>query len=408
MQTPAHPQLDDFTEHYLRLALQLDRHIEGYVDAYFGPPKLKAQVLSEDLPSPKILVNSVNHLIRQLDEVDYGQRRTTFLRKQVAAIETTVRKLNGENFLFIEEVENCFDIKPKKADETSFLAALDTLNELLPGKGSINDRNEAYRRQFEIPHDQLLPILNLAIEEVRRRSKATLIGPKLPENEKINVSIVTERPWAAFNWYLGEAQSKIEVNVDLPMDAFRILDLMAHECYPGHHTEHAIKEYLLYYQAGYGENAILLTLAPESLISEGIANYGRKLLFSQSKAIEWIVTNIFPVLPKQPIFDIEAHLDILNADQAFDALSSHISLLLYVDGCATDEVVKFALEHSAHTEERIHSSLKFIQHPLWRSYIFNYYYGEAMVREWCEKGDREHRFQELLRRQFWPSLLKSG
>ncbi|MHA2495650.1 MAG: hypothetical protein ACXAEI_09175 [Candidatus Hodarchaeales archaeon] len=403
-----HPKLDDFTEHYLRLALQLDRHIEGYVDAYFGPPELKTQVLSEDLPSPKVLSKSINQLLYRLEEVDYDQRRTAYLQKQVAAIETTIKKLNGEKLNFIEEVEGCFDIRPEKAEEDSFLAALEALDEYLPGKGAITDRNDAYQKQFEIPQKQLPQILDLATEEVRQRSKTTIVSSELPENENMDIFTVTERPWSAYNWYLGQSQSKIEVNVDRPMDSLRILNLMAHECYPGHHTEHAIKEHLLYYQAGYGENAALLTLAPESLISEGIANYGRDLLFSRREALEWTAAQIFPLLPKQPVFDIETHLKILEANQAFDGLSSHIALLLYVDGCTKEEVVEFASKHSASTEERIQASLKFIQHPLWRSYVFNYFYGEIMVRQWCEKGDRERRFQELLRKQFWPSLLKSS
>src|SRR5579884_1555098 len=36
-------------ERYILLALRLDRHVEGVVDAYYGPPELKAQVDAEDV-----------------------------------------------------------------------------------------------------------------------------------------------------------------------------------------------------------------------------------------------------------------------------------------------------------------------------------------------------------------------
>ena len=36
--------MDDIGRRYLTLALQLDRHLEGVVDAYFGPEELKAEV----------------------------------------------------------------------------------------------------------------------------------------------------------------------------------------------------------------------------------------------------------------------------------------------------------------------------------------------------------------------------
>ncbi len=38
---------------YVRLALRLDQHLPGFVDGYFGPPALKAQVDLEALPSLK-------------------------------------------------------------------------------------------------------------------------------------------------------------------------------------------------------------------------------------------------------------------------------------------------------------------------------------------------------------------
>ena len=34
-------------ERYLRLGLQLGRHVDGIVDAYFGPPRLAAAVEAE-------------------------------------------------------------------------------------------------------------------------------------------------------------------------------------------------------------------------------------------------------------------------------------------------------------------------------------------------------------------------
>ena len=36
--------MDESAERYLRLGLQIGRHVEGIVDAYYGPPELKAGV----------------------------------------------------------------------------------------------------------------------------------------------------------------------------------------------------------------------------------------------------------------------------------------------------------------------------------------------------------------------------
>src|SRR3954454_22168952 len=43
-------------ERYVRLGLQLGRHLEGIVDAYFGPPELAAAVHAEPAVDPRALV----------------------------------------------------------------------------------------------------------------------------------------------------------------------------------------------------------------------------------------------------------------------------------------------------------------------------------------------------------------
>ncbi|MFQ5980653.1 MAG: hypothetical protein ACE5OZ_21150 [Candidatus Heimdallarchaeota archaeon] len=404
----AHPPLDDFTELYLRLALQLERHIEGYVDAYFGPPQLKEQVLAEEKPSPKVLAKSTTQLRQQLDDASYDDRRKDYLQKQVHAMETVVNKLNGVKSPFLGEVEGYFDLKPDRPNEQAFLTALETLDDLFPGTGLLTERYESYRMQFEIPSDKQLQVLQLAAAEVENRTKGTIIGSELPEYEELELTIVKDRPWSAFNWYLGQAKSKIEFNVDLPLSGLSVIDTMAHETYPGHHLEHAVKENLLYYQKGYGENSVLLTLAPESLVSEGVANYGRELIYTRREALEWAVDRIFPLLPRQPEINVEAEIEISNALRAYDSLGGFLAFLLYVDGSSKEDCVKIALEHTPLTEERIQAYLKFILDPLWRSYIFNYYLGESLVETYVERGDKVKRFQSLLQQQFWPSLLAQG
>lgn len=39
--------LDDFSQNYLRLVLEIGKHIEEYVDAYIGPEPLKTAVQSQ-------------------------------------------------------------------------------------------------------------------------------------------------------------------------------------------------------------------------------------------------------------------------------------------------------------------------------------------------------------------------
>ena len=34
-------ELDDFAKDYILLGLRINKHIDGYVEHYYGPPKLK-------------------------------------------------------------------------------------------------------------------------------------------------------------------------------------------------------------------------------------------------------------------------------------------------------------------------------------------------------------------------------
>ncbi|MGH3110114.1 MAG: hypothetical protein ACRDQT_04250, partial [Gaiellaceae bacterium] len=88
------------TERYLRLGLQIGRHVEGIVDAYYGPPELAAAVDAEAPVDPRKLVAAAEAL---LDELDDG-----WLRDQVAGLRTYAGVLAGESFAYADEVEACY------------------------------------------------------------------------------------------------------------------------------------------------------------------------------------------------------------------------------------------------------------------------------------------------------------
>ena len=91
---------DSLVERYLRLGLQLGRHVEGIVDAYYGPPELAAAVDAEPPVDPRRLVSAAEAL---LDEVEDG-----WLGDQVAGLRTFAGVLAGEPRSYADEVEGCY------------------------------------------------------------------------------------------------------------------------------------------------------------------------------------------------------------------------------------------------------------------------------------------------------------
>ena len=52
-------------ERYLELGLQLDRHVDGIVDSYFGPPELAARVKAAQPADPRRLVGEGEPLLTE-------------------------------------------------------------------------------------------------------------------------------------------------------------------------------------------------------------------------------------------------------------------------------------------------------------------------------------------------------
>src|SRR6478736_5531830 len=125
-------------ERYLRLGLQVGRHVEGIVDAYFGPRELAAAVEAAPPVEPRVLVADAEAL---RDELADG-----WLRDQVAGLHTYARVLAGESLSYADEVEGCYGVRPTYTDEAVFTAAHERLDELLPGGGSLAERHARWQR----------------------------------------------------------------------------------------------------------------------------------------------------------------------------------------------------------------------------------------------------------------------
>lgn len=395
--------MDNWGREYILLGLRLDKEIPGFVDAYFGPTELKSQVDHEPTPSAGDLVSAALRLGDTLTAQGYPASRTAYLARQIRALETVTRKLAGETFSLEAEVEGYFDIRPQRTPEATFEAGLALYEAALPGPGSLTDRVVAWRTSYELPRsksDLALPLMAQAVAEARQR---TLTLVDLPAGENVELQAVSQQPWGAYNWYLGGYRSRIDVNLDLPTNLPRILELAAHEGYPGHHTEHALRDQLLYQARGYAEHAIQLILTPEAVISEGIATVAEEVIFSPKESNAWLTDTILPQVGITPLpGDLTK---IKQAQKLLRGVQSNVAFMLHVDGCSDDEAVAYLMRYALISEVRSRKSLEFLKSPLWRAYTFTYFYGYNMMRPMLQGDDRQAVFRRLLTEQVYPSLL---
>src|SRR4029450_11061287 len=89
------------------------------------------------------------------------------------------------------------------------------------------------------------------------------------------------KPWSGFNYYEGGLRSRVAINLDLPVLSLSLGQLVAHEAYPGHHTEHPRKEAGLVRQRRWLEETIFLVGTPQCTLAEGLADLGLEVVFGR-------------------------------------------------------------------------------------------------------------------------------
>ncbi len=396
--------LDAFGTEYLRIAFGVERHFPGFIDAYVGPAELRAEADAAPPPAVADLLRRTRALHEGLAGHGYPTTRRDYLDRQLTAIAMVLRKLSGEDVPYRDEVAACFDIVPEFVPETSFDAALRELDEIVPGRGPLIDRMDEWRDRYIIDNATARTAFDLLLNETRAR---TVDIVELPAGESIELRFVEDKPWSGYNWYLGNAKSLVEINIDLPLRVNLLPDLIAHEGYPGHHTEHSLKDRILWQEKGYAENAIHLIDTPECVISEGIATVAEAQIFPDNEGITWKANVFYPSVGIAGDPRREERIDALFGE--LRAVDGNAAILRHEAGASESEVIAYLQRWGLVQKARAERRFRFIDDPLWRPYVFTYYAGRDLMRDYLGKGPRPtriERFRYSLTEQITPSWLR--
>jgi hypothetical protein len=369
-------------ERYLRLGLELSRHVEGVVDAYYGPPELAEAVNAEPPVDPHALVSAAELL---LDDLEDG-----WLRDQVAGLRTYAGALAGESGSYSDEVEGCFGVRPTYTDEGVFAAAHERLAELLPGDEPLAQRYRRWQDAILVPAEQIERTMAAVIAEARAWTRGLV---ELPEGEEVVLEVVRDKPWLAFCEYLGGLRSRIAVNVDLPMSALELLRLTMHETYPGHHAERASKDHLLVHGRGLLEETIVLVPTPQSLVSEGIAELAPDLPLEggAAAALATVMQDAGIELELDHALAVERVLEPCRWAEV------NAALMLHEDGASQAEAQAYLERWGLVSPELAAHLTRFLSQPTSRTYVMNYPVGRELCRSYVA-GEPE-RFRRLLTEQ---------
>jgi hypothetical protein len=410
---------EQIVERYLELSLAMDRHVSGFVDAYYGPRAIADRVAASPVMAPEHLVAEARALLGAIAaseplgdpdaEDDPGSHRSEappdagkdaarrhFLRSQVIGILTSARKLAGEPIAYADEVEACYGVRPRRFAEDDFEAAHRRLEEVVPGNGPLAERYIAWREAQAVPTERLEAAVASLAEDLRART-GTLFG--LPEGEGVDFALVTGKPWAGFNYYLGGLKSKVEINTDLPVLSSSLGHLISHEAYPGHHTERVRKEVCLLRRHRCWEESIVVIGTPENLLAEGLADLGIEIVLGPRP--EMVVVE--HLRPLGISYDPDVVAVVRAAAEALDGVRANVAFRLWEDRADPETVIDETVRWGLTTRARAAKQVEFLQHPLWRAYISCYVEGLPLCRAFVA-GDPV-RFARLITEQLTPQDL---
>ncbi|MEO9328380.1 DUF885 domain-containing protein [Gordonia aurantiaca] len=399
---PADTANPDLVTDYLRLGLAFDRLEEGFVDAYTGDPALRAEIENAPAPEPTQLAARARALLAELPG-GLPAERAEFIAVHLRALECSARRFAGEEISFVDEVSAYFDVDIAPAGTEAYEAAHVALAEALgvPGAtgAALRDAYAAHRRADEIPPARVDECVRAFSSALRERVRAQY---PLPDNEIVEFEVVTDRPWSGFNYYLGGYRSKVAINADLTQYMSSLPTLIAHEAYPGHHTEHCRKEQLLV-GAGQHEQSIFLVNTPQCLMAEGLADHALTAIMGP----DWHgwAAEIYADLGLR--FDADRAARVSRATAPLITVRQDAALMLHDRHADADTVAEFLQTWLLAPPERARQMLRFLTSPLWRAYISTYVEGYQLLERWLDAADdRAAAFGRLLDEPLIPASLR--
>ncbi|MGH9065114.1 MAG: DUF885 domain-containing protein [Acidimicrobiales bacterium] len=401
---------------YLELGLRLGRHVDGLVDAYYGPPEVAGRVGAEPVSAPGRLVADARALLAGLDAGEPldgpgepggggvgagaggedGVRRR-WLSAQALGLLSTARILDGARLGYADEVEACYGVRPSRVPEEVLEDAHRRLEAAVPGEGPLAERYVAWKEAQAVPPDKLDAAIASLASDLRERTDA-MFG--LPDGERVDFELVTGQPWSGFNYYLGGLRSRVAVNVDLPVLSTTLAHLVAHEAYPGHHTEHSRKEVGLVRRRHQVEEAIFLVGTPQCLLAEGLADLGLEVVMGRRPEAA-VAEHLGPLgIP----YDAGVVAEAAEAGEVLGAARANAAFRLHEDGADPEVVVGELARWALLPRPRAEKAVSFLLDPTWRAYITCYVEGLPRCRSFV--GGDPARFARLVSEQLVPADLE--
>ena len=394
----------DLVTEYLKLGLRFNRVVDGFVDAYTGDPVLKEQVANEPAPDPAELSRQAGTLSAAVADTDLDPARAAFLTAHLDALVVAARRLAGEPMSFIDEVESYFQVRIGEIDTEVYAAAHAQISDLIGGSGPLDERLAAVRATEACPPELVEEVVRTVAAALRERVSEPTGLAQLPEH--IDFEIARDVAWSGFNYYLGGFASRVAVNADIGHRMSQFGVLVAHECYPGHHTEHCRKEDLLVNRGRQVEHTIFLVNTPQCLMAEGLGDLALTAAVGPGWG-RWLADVLDGV---GPAFDGDLVEALEVAARPLNTVRQNAAIMLHDRGADPEDVIAYQRRWGLASEQQARQRMRFMTDPLWRAYTSTYVEGDRLLRPWLAARapgtSALQRFQRLLDEPMTPAVIQ--
>src|SRR4029450_10578687 len=182
------------------------------------------------------------------------------------------------------------------------------------------------------------------------------------------------------NYYEGGLRSRVAINVDLPVLSLTLGHLVAHEAYPGHHTEHTRKEVGLVRQRHWQEETIFLVGTPQCTLAEGLADLGAEGALGRRPEGAGAEHRV----PLGIRYDADVAGEVAEAGEALSWVRSNAAIHLHDSGRPVEDVVAYLARWALLPRNRADKAVQFLTDETWRAYSHCYTEGLRLCRGWVD------------------------
>ena len=297
--------IDDIAVHYVHLALALNRLHPGELilapsqeQAPQGPPE-SATTISRDAQQA---IQELQHL-----PPDTQATRRHMLANLLGALSARAQMLAGWHPSFDDELRALYDVEPPAEVNTD--AILSQLASRLPAAPGVDlsRRYVAYLQRYALSGTQLEAAFRTALAVLHSESASRL---SLPPNERLDLQpdrAVDNGSWQVRERYLGDAHSRLDINLSQRITLGRVIELAAREGYPGRHVGDILRQANWAGARGWIEYRVLPKYGPLAFIAEGRARVAEDVALPAAAR-----TRLMRQLFRQAGFDPRAAADYVR------------------------------------------------------------------------------------------------